>query len=116
VEGKKFDDGKTMYSLLPPKALKEVADVLTYGAQKYSPENWKHVPDFDRRYTDALMRHIEAYRMGEECDSESGKRHLAHAICCLLFLMEGSKDYKIEKLRRDEIAEMRRQMMPRGMT
>ena len=24
---------------------------------------------------------------GEQTDSESGKHHLAHAVCCLMFLM-----------------------------
>lgn len=90
--GKKFDQGKPMYSLMPPTALAEIVDVLTYGAEKYSSDNWKHVPDFNRRYTDALFRHIEAWRSGEEKDSESGHRHLAHAACCLIFLMEGGVD------------------------
>lgn len=87
VEGVKFDNDKPQWSLLPFKALKEVVDVLTYGAKKYAPDNWKKVPDARRRYIDAGFRHLTAYASGEKLDSETGKSHLAHAICCLLYLL-----------------------------
>ena len=35
----KFDDAKPRYDLIPPKILDEVAQVLTFGAQKYDDEN-----------------------------------------------------------------------------
>lgn len=87
VEGVKFDNDKPQWSLLPFKALKEVVDVLTYGAKKYAPDNWKKVPDARRRYIDAGFRHLTAYASGEKLDSETGKSHLAHAMCCLLYLL-----------------------------
>jgi hypothetical protein len=87
-QGIKHDEGKLQYSLLPPIALREVVKVLTHGAKKYSRDNWKHVPDSTNRYTDAAYRHIEAWRMGETVDEESSHHHLAHAICCLMFLIE----------------------------
>ncbi len=37
--GRKFDGGKLEYGLLPPFALEETVKVLTFGAQKYEPEN-----------------------------------------------------------------------------
>ena len=86
--GRKFDGGKIRYGLLPPLALKATADVLTFGAEKYEPNNWKHVPDSINRYFDAAQRHIWAYQEGEAIDLDSGKHHLAHAICCLMFLYE----------------------------
>jgi ribosomal protein L32 len=46
------------------------------------------VPDAKRRYFDAAQRHIWAWKAGEETDSETGASHLAHAICCLMFIME----------------------------
>jgi len=85
--GVKFDNDKPQWSLLPFKALKEVVDVLTYGAKKYAPDNWKKVPDAKRRYIDAGFRHFTAYAAGEKLDPETGKSHLAHAICCLLYLL-----------------------------
>ena len=85
--GIKFDGGKPQWSLLPFKALKEVVDVLTYGAKKYAPDNWKKVPNAKQRYIDAGFRHFTAYASGEKLDSETGKSHLAHALCCLLYLL-----------------------------
>lgn len=85
--GVKYDNDKPQWSLLPFKALKEVVEVLTYGAKKYAPDNWKKVPDARRRYIDAGFRHFTAYASGETHDPETGKHHLAHAICCLLYLV-----------------------------
>jgi hypothetical protein len=86
--GRKFDGGKIRYGLLPPLALKATADVLTFGAEKYEPDNWKRVPDSLNRYFDAAQRHMWAFKEGETIDPESGKHHLAHALCCLMFLYE----------------------------
>jgi hypothetical protein len=86
--GRKFDGGKPQYGLTPPKALKAIVEILTFGAEKYEPNNWKRVPDAQRRYFDALQRHLWAWKDGEQNDPESGKNHLAHAGCCLMFLLE----------------------------
>lgn len=61
--------------------------VLTLGAQKYDDDNWKKVPNAKARYYDACYRHVEAWRVGENLDPETGCHHLAHAICCLMFLL-----------------------------
>ena len=94
--GRKFDGGKLQYGLLPPLALKAVVDVLTFGAEKYEPDNWKHVPDAKRRYFDAAQRHLWAWKEGEQIDPESGKHHLAHALCCLTFLYEHDIMYSVD--------------------
>jgi hypothetical protein len=95
--GRKFDGGKIRYGLLPPLALKATADVLTFGAEKYEPNNWKHVPDSLNRYFDAAQRHLWAYQEGETIDSDSGRHHLAHAICCLMFLYEHDILYSVSE-------------------
>ena len=92
--GVKFDIGKTQYGLIPPHALEAMADVLTFGSTKYSPDNWKHVPDAKTRYFDAMQRHIWAWKRGEQLDPESGKHHLAHAACCIFFLYEFDTNLK----------------------
>ena len=94
--GRKFDGGKLQYGLLPPQALKATVDVLTFGAQKYEPDNWKHVPDSKRRYFDAAQRHLWAWKEGEQLDPESGKHHIAHALCCLMFLIEHDTIYSVD--------------------
>jgi hypothetical protein len=94
--GRKFDGGKLEYGLLPPLALEETVKVLTFGAQKYERDNWQKVPDSKRRYFDALQRHVWAWKMGEQTDPESGIHHLAHAMCCLMFLYEHDVKYSKE--------------------
>ena len=64
--GRKFDGGKLQYGLLPPLALKATVEILTFGAEKYEPDNWKHVPDSKRRYFDAMQRHLWAWKSGEQ--------------------------------------------------
>lgn len=85
--GKKFDQGKPRWSLLPPRTLNEVIDVLEHGAAKYGENNWQFVEHGHVRYYDAAMRHIDAWLQGGKNDDDSGRHHLAHAICCLMFLM-----------------------------
>ena len=86
-QGVKQDSTKPRWSLLPADTISEVIDVLEFGAQKYSPGNWAHVPDARTRYYDAMMRHIESWWRGEKVDPDSGKPHLAHAVASILFLM-----------------------------
>ena len=95
-KGRKFDGGKLEYGLLPPLALEETVKVLTFGAQKYERDNWQRVPDSKRRYFDALQRHVWAWKQGEQIDQESGLPHLAHAMCCLMFLYEHDVKYSKE--------------------
>lgn len=83
----KFDAGKDRWDLVPFDALLPVVKVLTYGAVKYAPDNWKKLPDARERYVAAMLRHFTAWRLGERDDPESGLHHLAHAACCLLFLL-----------------------------
>ena len=90
--GNKYDGDKPDWSLLPFTALSETVDVLTFGAKKYGPENWKLVPNAKKRYLAAAFRHIVSYATGEKKDAESGKSHLSHALCCLLFILELEKE------------------------
>ncbi len=88
----KYDSGKLKYNLIPPLALKRIAEVLTFGAEKYEANSWQNLPDFKNRYTAAAMRHFEAWRAGELFDPESGLPHLAHSIVNLIFLLWGDRD------------------------
>ena len=94
--GRKFDGGKPQYGLIPPVAMLEMVKVLTEGAKKYEPNNWKHVPDAKRRYFDAIERHIWLWKMGEQNDPETGLNHLAHAMCGISFLLEHDLIYSKE--------------------
>ena len=87
AEGQKFDENKPRWDLLPLTTLEPVVRVLTYGAKKYADNNWQQVDSPKARYFAAAMRHLTAWQAGEETDYESGEKHLAHAMCCLLFLL-----------------------------
>ena len=88
TDGRKDDAGKRRMDLLPPLAVEAVADVLTFGAAKYGPDNWRMVDGRHWRYHAAALRHVFAWARGERSDPETGQHHLAHAACCLLFLLE----------------------------
>lgn len=100
VVGVKDDSARTRYDLVPPHALDAVARVLTFGALKYTRNgvdggnNWRLVPERRRRYFAATMRHLWAWWRGERADSETGESHLAHAICCLTFLLDEEETTK----------------------
>lgn len=87
-QGQKHDDGKPRYDLLPPIAIDEMAKVMTFGAEKYAPDNWRCVDNAVERYRAALLRHSFAMLSGEELDPETGLPHAAHAMCCAAFLVE----------------------------
>lgn len=85
--GEKFDTDKDRWDLLPWEATRQIVLVLTYGAKKYDDNNWQLVENADKRYFAALLRHIVAWVRGEKNDPESSLPHLAHAACCILFLL-----------------------------
>ena len=91
MQGMKFDTDKRDFTLLPWDSIEQIVQVLEFGAQKYSRDNWRYVEDAKHRYTKAALRHMIAYTKGEIDDPESGMPHLAHLGCCLLFLMELDK-------------------------
>ena len=87
--GMKFDSGKLDYTLLPWDGIEEVVKVLEFGAKKYARDNWKKVES--QRYMAAAFRHLVAHSKGELTDSETGLSHLAHASCCVLFMLSLEK-------------------------
>ena len=86
-EGRKDDDGKLRWSIMPYEQLEIILKVLEFGANKYGIDNWKEVYGAKPRYLNAAMRHLVARMKGHINDEESGLPHLAHCICCLLFLL-----------------------------
>ena len=86
--GTKHDHGKPILGAVPPHAELAVGRVLTFGSNKYARGNWDKVEDHENRYMDAALRHLNAHRRGEITDGESGESHLAHAACCILFMLD----------------------------
>lgn len=109
MTGKKFDDGKLRYDLVPPAVLKQLATVLTFGAKKYGANNWQTVPDARNRYYAAMMRHVEADRGGEVFDEESGLHHLTHALACVAFMLHNTLATVSEPEQRPDVSDDERQ-------
>lgn len=84
--GTKHDQDKVRMDLFAPEMIEGVSTVLTIGAAKYGDRNWERGMDWSRPYG-ALMRHMFAWWRGEKTDPETGKSHLWHAGCCLMFLI-----------------------------
>lgn len=85
----KYDNGKNRIDLVTPDFIINIAKVMTYAIDEkgYEQNSWQKVPDPINRYYAALMRHILAWRSGEDYDKESKFHHLAHAGCCIMILL-----------------------------
>lgn len=94
-QGTKHDDGKPTFHLLPWATLAEVNKVLEFGTVKYKVNDWRKGFKYVRLFN-ACFRHMTSWLLGEDKDPETGLSHVAHAICCLLFLLtfilEGKED------------------------
>ena len=94
--GIKADNGKDRWDLLPFDAIRLAVKVMTIGADKYGDYNWAKGLAYSRVFA-AAMRHLTAWWGGEERDPETGYSHLAHALCCVLFLLayelRGMRDF-----------------------
>lgn len=94
--GVKFDENKTRIELFPGDALLAISDILTSGAKKYADRNWEKGMAWSRPFG-ALMRHMWAWWQGKtptktsflfgDLDVETGRSHLWHAGCCIVFLI-----------------------------
>ncbi len=89
--GAKVDSGKVDVSLLFesfPSALLAVAEVATFGANKYTRGGWKEVPNGFQRYESAGGRHKLYRHEGEEFDKDSKLPHLYHEAWNALAILE----------------------------
>jgi hypothetical protein len=86
---------KTVYGMskpgiegVPVAPLFMVGEVMRLGIRKYGLTNWRHDPISASVYYNAAMRHIMTWWDGDNIDFESQQPHLAHAVACLLILMD----------------------------
>lgn len=93
-QGMKNDQEKNRLDLIEPEFIESVGQVLTFGAQKYEPNNWQKVEDAENRYYAAAMRHLMTWRKGEKTDPESGLSHLDHVACNIMFLQHFDREAK----------------------
>ena len=76
------------FSLIPPQALRALAEHFGKGALKYDKNNWTLGYDWSLSY-DALCRHLTLWWEGEDNDPEFEANHLVavmwHAVVLFTF-------------------------------
>jgi len=87
--GRKFDGDKPRADLLldMAQALMAVAEVSTFGAEKYAAHDWLKVPNAKERYMAALWRHL-LQSSSERFDQDSKLDHYAHVAWNALAILE----------------------------
>lgn len=90
VNAIKHDGEKTKWEYFPWRAAQDVMEVMQHGAAKYGWNNWRKGFTAMRLWS-ATMRHLIGW-LWNETDEDSGKNHLAHAACNLLFMLDLQKD------------------------
>lgn len=82
MEGKKDDSQKPDMTDIPLEAMWEMGQAFTYGQKKYGKNNYRNGMKVSRQLA-AAIRHIYQHLGGETKDSESGAKHLGHAMASL---------------------------------
>lgn len=94
ITGKGDLSQKAHYRALNPDLNHETAMTFTYGKTKHGVDNFRKMNhEAAGEIWDALMRHLEAYRMGESHAEDSKKHHLAHACANLHMLFRLTKNH-----------------------
>ena len=92
--GAKLDAGKLRPYLVMngfKHALHHVWSNGTFGANKYTDNGWREVPNAQNRYLDAAFRHFEKWMLQEDRDNidpESKTHHLAAMAWNILAVCE----------------------------
>jgi len=87
---------KAPLGLVPPYAMEQTSWVHKLGASKYGEFNWRYTGVCATTYVNAILRHLNAWRDGEDLDPESGFSHLAHIACSCNILMDAAKVGKLQ--------------------
>lgn len=77
-------------SLVPPALIIWVAKCMENGAKRYSKANWRNEDQKVRMtvYLSAALRHVLALVDGEDCASDSGLPHAAHAAASMGIILD----------------------------
>lgn len=80
----RYNTGKRKWSLVDFKSLEVMVEVLEFGAQKYSADNWKKGLD-KKEILESMMRHLAALMDGQPNDPETNLSHIGHIMCNAMF-------------------------------
>src|SRR5436853_840577 len=86
--GARRTDRKPRFDLIPFEFLESVAEVLTRGAARYGPYNWKHgEKDFFLDAWSHAFVHLQKFKEGDPSED-----HLAHLACNTAFMIWAVKN------------------------
>lgn len=86
-EALRLNEGKARMDLVPTSAIRGIAEVLSFGAQKYAENNWRKGMKWSK-VSSSLQRHLIAFLDGEDRDVESELLHIDHIMTNAAFLKE----------------------------
>jgi hypothetical protein len=76
--------------------MEQTAWVHKLGSEKYGSHNWRKTGVCASTYVNAILRHLNAWRDGEDLDPESGISHIAHVACCCNILLDAEYCGKLQ--------------------
>lgn len=87
----KKDQDKIRLDLIPSSGIEGIGRAMTFGAKKYSANNWRAGFDYSRLIGSA-MRHLIAWKDGQDKDPESNLSHLDHLGACIVMLISHEQE------------------------
>lgn len=99
-----FGAKKPGTAAIPPVAIIELGRAMHFGAviKGYGRFNWRDKSVTTSVYTDAIDRHMLAFRDGEDIASDSAVHHLAHVMACCAIVIDAIHTGKINDDRRQD--------------
>lgn len=76
--------------LIPGSAKSVMALAFLEGALKYGKYNWRIAGVRASIYLDAMERHLEKFKNGENCDPDTGVPHLGSIMACAAIIIDAS--------------------------
>lgn len=99
--GLRYDEGKIRFDLIPREWEFGLAHLLTQGAKKYAPNNWKKGMAWSKVLA-SLRRHLDRWLSGENYDEETGAHHLLavawNALVLMSYQLRGVGEQDIDRV------------------
>jgi len=91
--GARRSDRKPRFDLIPFEFLESVAEVLTRGAARYGPYNWKRGrKDFFLDAWNHAFVHLQKFKEGDRSED-----HLGHLACNVAFMVWAVENHIISQ-------------------
>lgn len=82
---------KPSFEFIPMATVMQTNEAFRDGAAKYGAFNWRQSKVRADVYYNAALRHITQWYLGNDKASDSKIDHRAHAIACLMILMDAEE-------------------------